>query len=87
MSVELSNVASSASSVEVLAAKPARRGAAIYNDSTAILYVTFGDSTASTTNFTRQMASETYLEIPSTFTGAIQGIWAAANGFARVTEW
>lgn len=79
----LTNVASSASSVSILAASQASQRI-IYNDSTAVLYLAFGASAASTTNYTVQVASQgTY---PTTFSGPIQGIWASANGAARVTE-
>lgn len=82
----LSNVASSATSVTLLAANAARRGAVIYNDSTAVLYVKFG-ATASATSFTYYVAPGQHLEFPNvTYTGVIDGIWASANGSARVTE-
>lgn len=83
----LSNVASSATSVTILAANTSRKGAAIYNDSTQILYVKLG-TTASTTSHTVQMAAGTYYELPAPniYTGRIDGIWASANGSARVTE-
>lgn len=81
-----SNVASSASSVTVLAANTARIGCTIYNDSTAILYLALGATTASVTNYTVQIAANAYYEVPFNTTMALSGIWAAANGFARVTE-
>ena len=81
----LSNVASSATSVTLLAANSGRRGATIYNDSTQVLYVKFG-TTASNTSYTVQMAANAYYEIPFQHTGRIDGIWASANGNARVTE-
>lgn len=81
----LSNVASSATSVTILAANTARKGAQIYNDSTQILYVKFG-TTASTSSFTVPLAAATYYELPAGYTGRIDGIWASANGNARVTE-
>lgn len=83
----LSNVASSATSVTVLAANSARRGAIIYNDSSAVLYLKFGSGAASTSSYTVQIAAGGYYEFPSpVYTGACTGIWAAANGNARVTE-
>lgn len=81
----LSNVASSATSVTLLAANSARIGAMIYNDSTQSVYVKFG-TTASSTSFTVLLATNTYYEIPAGYTGRIDGIWASANGNARVTE-
>ena len=81
----LTNVASSASSVTVLAANTARLGATVQNDSTAVLYLKFG-ATASTSSYTVQLASKAYYEVPFGYLGIIDGIWASANGNARVTE-
>lgn len=86
----LSNVASSATSVTVLAANSARIGATITNDSSALLYVKFG-TTASTTSYTVVLAGAasapfSYYEVPAGYTGRIDGIWASASGNARVTE-
>lgn len=81
------SVPSNAASVTILAANSKRRGASIQNTSTAILYLLLGGGTATaTTAHSVQMASNTYYEIPFGFTGAITGIWAAANGQANVTE-
>lgn len=81
----LSNVASSATSVTLLAANANRLGAIIVNDGTARLYVKFG-TTASTTSFTVLMPPGGYYEVPFAYTGRIDGIWSVANGSARVTE-
>jgi hypothetical protein len=81
----LSNVASSATNVTVLASNTARLGATIYNDSTAVVYLKFG-ATASTTSFTVKVAAGGYYELPFGYSGIVDGIWASANGSARVTE-
>jgi hypothetical protein len=83
----LSNVSGSASSVTVLAANSARKGAIVMNDSTAILYLKFG-ATASATSFTYKLNGGETLELPSSpvYAGIIDGIWASATGAARVTE-
>ncbi len=82
----LSNVTSSATSVNLLAANTNRKGLVIYNDSSAVLYVKFG-TTASTTSFTFYVAAGGHLQLLDLiYTGAIDGIWSAANGAARVTE-
>lgn len=81
----LANVASSATSVTIQAANANRLGLTIFNDSTALLYVKFG-TTASATSYTVQVAAGGYYEVPLDYTGRVDGIWAAANGFARVTE-
>lgn len=83
----LANVTSSASSTTVFAANGAARARAVYNDSTAVLYLKFG-ATASTTSYTVQLASGDYYEFPQpVYGGLVDGIWAAANGAARTTEW
>ena len=84
----LSNVASSATSVTLLAANVNRLGVVIENESTAVLYVKFG-ATASATSYTYLVAANTRLDTRSArieYTGIIDGIWAAANGNARITE-
>lgn len=85
------NVAGSATSVTILAANTARRGATITNDSTAILYLDLTGGTASATSYTVQLAGSTasgvsYFEVPFGYTGLITGLWASATGNARVTE-
>jgi hypothetical protein len=81
----LSNVAGSASAVTVLASNTARKGAIIYNDSTAVLYLKMG-SAASSTSFTVKMQPDDYYEAPFGYTNILTGIWASATGSARVTE-
>lgn len=81
-----SNVNSSASNVTLLAANANRRAATIYNDSTQVLYVKFG-ATASATSFKVAISPNGYYEFPlPVYTGIVDGIWAAANGAARITE-
>ncbi len=88
----LSNIASSATSVTLLAANSDRKTVIIVNDSTSTLYVKFDASAASTTSYTLILPPITN-SIPSftTFSGSdyageIRGIWSSANGFARITE-
>ena len=80
------NVAASITSVTLLAANANRLGASIYNDSAAELLVSMG-ATASPTNFSVDMLPGAYFEVPASYTGVISGIWAAATGNARVTEY
>jgi len=81
----ITSVASSITSVSLLAANTDRLGATIYNDGNKKLYIAFG-STASTTAFTVEVHKEQYFEVPYTYTGEISGIWDVANGSARITE-
>jgi hypothetical protein len=84
--VTLSNVNDTASSTTLLSSNAARVGATIFNDSTQTLYVKFG-TTASSTSFTVKIAAGGYYEVPYSYTGRIDGIWAAdASGAARMTE-
>lgn len=83
----LANVSSSASSVTLFAAASDTNARTIYNDSTAVLYVKFG-ATASTTSYTVQLAAGAYYEFPQPlYAGQVDGIWASANGAARLTSW
>lgn len=86
-----STVGDSATSVTLLAANAARKGATIYNDSSANLYVKLG-ATASASDFTALLLGNGsgvggYYEVPAGFTGRIDGLWASdAGGNARATE-
>jgi hypothetical protein len=83
----VTSVAGSATTVSLLALNTSRAGASFFNESTAILYLKFG-ATASVTSYTVQIPPSGFYEIPSTrpYTGAIDGIWSAANGNVRITE-
>lgn len=86
-SATVASVASSATSVTLLASSASRAGAIFFNDSTQVLYLKFG-ATASTTSFTRKLAAGEHYELPiPLYSGTIDGIWASADGFCRVTSW
>jgi hypothetical protein len=84
----LSNVNSQASDTLILAANPNRKRAYFYNDSTSILYLSFGTGAASTTSYTVQIPAQGFYELPNgpVFAGQIRGIWSGGNGAVRVTE-
>lgn len=81
----LSNVASSATNVPLLSADKRRVSFYIYNDSTQVLYIKFG-ATASTSSYTHQIPANTGWTPPYPYNGQVDGIWASANGNARITE-
>lgn len=82
----LTNVASSASNVTLLASNASAKSRIVYNESTAVLYLKYG-ATASATSYTTQVPANSLFEFPQpTYTGQVDGIWASANGNARVTE-
>lgn len=82
-----STVAGNASSVTLLSSNTSRKGAVIFNDSSAILYVKLG-TTASSSDFSYRVNPYQTLEIGANFlyTGRIDAIWASATGNARITE-
>jgi hypothetical protein len=49
------------------------------------LYLELG-ATAGASAFTARLGAGGYYEVPFTYTGAISGIWDAANGSALVRE-
>lgn len=80
------NIASSITNVTLSSATLGRKKWICYNDSTANLYLKFS-ATASTTSFTIKLVPNAYYEMPEPiYRGIIDGIWDAANGFARITE-
>lgn len=83
--VNAASVAAATTSTSLLAANANRKGASITNNSTALLYVELG-ATASTTAYTVWLGQGDMYELPVAYTGAISGIWAAANGNALVRE-
>lgn len=83
----LSQVASSATSGQLLAANASRKGAMIQNTDTNNLYLKFG-TTASLTSFTVRIPQNGYYELPQpVYTGRIDGIWDIdGSGSAVMTE-
>lgn len=82
------SVADAAADTALLAANDARNGYWIWNDSTEILYVSYGAVAASPTSYTYKLPPDTGISPDDGFKGAIRGIWAAnASGNARITEW
>lgn len=81
------SVASSATSVTVLAANADRKGFSISNISTAKLYLSFA-SPATLVNCFIEVPSGAFLLLDQQMIvgSAIYGIWASANGTAQVTE-
>lgn len=81
----LTSVASSATSVTLLSANASRKGYIIFNDSTQILYVAFG-ATSTTSAYSVKLFPNAALTSDLVYTGAVSGIWASANGAAKMTE-
>lgn len=87
----VSTVTSVTTATTLLAANANRRGAIIFNASTAILYLKYGTAAqtgaVSATSYSVRIAANTswIIDVP-TWEGALQGIWASVNGSAQVTD-
>jgi len=81
----VSNTASAIVNQTIHIANLSRLGFTIQNDSTANLYVKLG-AVASLASYTVKIPAGGYYEVPFGYTGNIDGIWDAANGFAYWTE-
>lgn len=75
----------SVSSATLQASNGSRKGLTIFNEGAGILYVLLGSGTASATNYTLQMKTGDYYEVPFGYTGQVNAIFGAA-GTARVQE-
>jgi hypothetical protein len=81
------SVNDTASDTTILASNASRKGATVFNDSTAVLYLLLSNATSSSTAHTVQIQPGGYYELPFSQGGVYQGIWASdAAGAARVTE-
>lgn len=79
------SVASSSTSVTLLAANANRRAFFVFNDSTQILYVSF-TATSTAAAYSVKLFPNSCITSDFIYTGIISGIWASANGAAKVTE-
>ncbi len=84
------SVTSAAASTSLIASNANRKMLIITNESTAVLYIDLSGGTASATSYSVVLGPTATSVSPSftisNFTGAVTGIWASANGFARITE-
>lgn len=82
----ITQVASSTTSVELLPSQPNRQAFTLYNDSSRIAYVAFGEA-ASTTNFSVKMPGGSFYELATlNYTGTVTAAWNIANGTMQVTS-
>lgn len=80
-------VADTASDTQLIAANTARKKVIIYNDSTAALYIGFGATAVTTSNYTAIIYPNGYFEDTYSL-DQIRGIWASDpnTGGAKITE-
>jgi hypothetical protein len=84
-SAAVTRVATSTTSATIVAGG-GRGTRYIYNDSAGNLYTLLGTGTASATNFTHKLATNSGVHVEG-FGGPIQGVLDAGTGNAQVTEW
>lgn len=82
----LTSVAASVTSVTLLAANANRRKFIIINDGTKNLFVAFAATATSAAYSVLLPGGQAYESEMNDYTGVISGIWATANGNARITE-
>jgi len=83
-------VAVSTTAVLLCDSRATRRGAFVFNKSSQVLYVKYGEADVSATSFTLRIPANWWFEMPwgNVYTGKIYGLWAGADGAgsAQVTE-
>lgn len=84
----ITNVVAATADTLVLAGNANRLGAIVFNDSTAgILYLRCATGAATTVNYTAVIQpGGSFVLGRGDYTGEMRGIWSAATGFTRVTE-
>lgn len=87
-SSSIATVARTGTSTTILAANGYRNGASVFNDSNAVLYLRLSAGSATTTSYSTKLGAQSYFEVPTEYSGIINGIWASAgSGNALVTEY
>lgn len=71
-----------------LSLRPVTHGRIIANNSAGILYIFFGTTAASSTNFTVAIAANSFYELNQPpYGGQITGVLSTGTGTALVTTW
>lgn len=85
---DVQNVAASTDSQTLLTALESRKGAIIFNDSSAVLYMKFGTGASSTSHTYAIPAGLAYeFAGDEPYDGIVTGAWASATGTGRCTQW
>lgn len=80
-------IATSTTSVS-LVVRVATKSRIIFNNSAAVLYIRFGTTAATSTDFSVAILAQGYYEVPQPlYGGQITGILASGTGTAQVTSW
>ena len=80
-------VSNSTAAVTLLSANSNRKGATVINTSNRSLYLALGAASVTTVDYTIQISSGGYYEIPFGFTGRVSGVWSASgSGGSDITE-
>lgn len=82
----VARVATSTTSATLLAAGGGQRSTIVVNESAGNLYLLLGTGTASASNYSLKMATNTATTVEG-FDGAFQGVLDAGSGNAQITTW
>lgn len=82
----ITTVASTLADATILAANAARKGAIIFNDSTAVLRLALANVDARASFSVAVEPQGSFVISNGDYTGVIKGTWVAVNGNARVTQ-
>lgn len=80
------DVAGSLVAQQFLPENARRQGFSVWNESSATLYLLLFNGIVSPANYTVQLGPGNYFESPFRYGGEVWGVWSAALGGARVTE-
>jgi len=81
-------VPASATDVLILAANSDRLNAVIFNFSDSAIFIGLGSAPVTSNNFTYQIASQEFVQLPQNFVGEVRAMWSSAtpSGQACITE-
>lgn len=80
------SLTASVTSQTLIPANPDRKTFTIFNDSTSICFVRFGDGVNSANFMFKLAASDYYESIKPPFPGNVSIVWVSATGSAKWTE-
>jgi len=81
----VTSVAATTGNTTVLSPNPNRVGAIVFNEGSATAFLKFG-ANATQSNYTVQVATKAYYEIPFTYQGRVDATFSTNTGNLRVTE-
>lgn len=83
----VTSITASVSNTPIVAVSTTRLGVMIYNDSTATMYLRYGNGAPTVSDYSAQLQPGALFIVPDRSARLeMRAIWSAANGAAKVTE-